>query len=250
MKILCAIKRVVDANVNVVVKNDGSGIDLTNVKMSVNPFCEIGVEQAIQLKEAGIADEIVAVSVGSDKTQEQVRVCLALGADRGIIVDAPDDLEPLTIAKILKAVYTEEQPQLVIFGKQSIDGDHSQTGQMFAALTDLPQATFASNLSVSDSLATVVREVDGGLQTLQVPLPMVLTTDLRLNVPRFASLKNIMMSKRKQIDVISVADLGVVLDRHTETLRVDRPPARSAGIVVDSIDELVSKLRNEAKVLP
>lgn len=250
MKILCAIKRVVDANVNVVVKNDGSGIDLTNVKMSVNPFCEIGVEQAIQLKEEGIADEIVAVCVGSAKTQEQVRVCLALGADRGIIVDAPDDLEPLTIAKILKAVYTKEQPQLVIFGKQSIDGDNSQTGQMFAALTELPQATFASDLSISENLATVVREVDGGLQTLQVPLPMVLTTDLRLNVPRFASLKNIMMSKRKQIDIFSVKELGVDLERHTETLRVDRPPARTAGIVVDSIDELVSKLRNEAKVLP
>ncbi|MYD44942.1 MAG: electron transfer flavoprotein subunit beta/FixA family protein [Gammaproteobacteria bacterium] len=250
MKILCAIKRVVDANVNVVVKSDGSGIDLTNVKMSVNPFCEIGVEQAIQLKEAGIADEIVAVSVGSTKTQEQVRVCLALGADRGIIVDAPDDLEPLSIAKILKAVYTKEQPQMVIFGKQSIDGDNSQTGQMFAALTDLPQATFASDLSVINNVATVVREVDGGLQTLEVPLPMVLTTDLRLNVPRFASLKNIMMSKRKQIDVLSTEEVGVVLERHTETLRVDRPPARSAGIVVDSIDELVSKLRNEAKVLP
>ncbi|MXZ54557.1 MAG: electron transfer flavoprotein subunit beta/FixA family protein [Gammaproteobacteria bacterium] len=250
MKILCAIKRVVDANVNVVVKNDGSGIDLNNVKMSVNPFCEIGVEQAIQLKEAGIADEIVAVCVGSAKTQEQVRVCLALGADRGIIVDAPDDLEPLTIAKVLKAVYTKEQPQLVIFGKQSIDGDNSQTGQVFAALTDLPQATFASDLSISDNLATVVREVDGGLQTLQVPLPMVLTTDLRLNVPRFASLKNIMMSKRKQIDVLSAEELGVVLERRTETLRVDRPPARSAGIVVKSIDELVSKLRDEAKVLP
>lgn len=250
MKILCAIKRVVDANVNVVVKNDGSGIDLTNVKMSVNPFCEIGIEQAIQLKEAGLAHEIVAVSVGSSKTQEQVRVCLALGADRGIVVDAPDDLEPLTIAKILKAIYAKEHPDLVIFGKQSIDGDNSQTGQMFAALTDLPQATFASDLSISDSLATVVREVDGGLQTLQVPLPMVLTTDLRLNVPRFASLKNIMMSKRKQIDVLSVEELGIALERHTETLRVDRPSARSAGIVVESIDELVSKLRNEAKVLP
>lgn len=250
MKILCAVRRVVDANVNVVVKNDGSGIDLTNVKMSVNPFCEIGVEQAIQLKELGIAHEIVVVSVGSTKTQEQVRVCLALGADRGIVVDASDDLEPLTIAKLLQAVYAKERPDLVIFGKQSIDGDHSQTGQMFAALTDLPQATFASDLKISDSLATVVREVDGGLQTLRVPLPMVLTTDLRLNVPRFASLKNIMMSKRKQIDTLPADDLGVNLERHTETLRVDRPPERTAGIVVESIDELVSKLRNEAKVIP
>ena len=250
MKILCAIKRVVDANVNVVVKNDGSGIDLMNVKMSVNPFCEIGVEQAIQLKEAGVADEIVVVSVGSAKTQDQVRVCLALGADRGIIVDAPDDLEPLTVAKILKVVYTKEKPQLVIFGKQSIDGDNSQTGPMFAALTDLPQATFASDLSIDDNLATVVREVDGGLQTLRVPFPMVLTTDLRLNIPRFASLKNIMMSKRKRIDVISTEELGIELEQQTETLRVERPPVRTAGIIVESIDELVSKLRNEAKVLP
>ena len=249
MKVLCAIKRVVDANVNVVVKNDGSGVDLTNVKMSVNPFCEIGVEQAIQLKEAGIANEIIAVSVGSVKTQEQIRVCLALGADRGILVDAPDDLEPLMIAKVLQAVYTKEQPQMVIFGKQSIDGDNGQTGQMFAALTNLPQATFASNLEITDNVATIVREVDGGLQTLKVPLPMVLTTDLRLNTPRFASLKNIMLSKRKQIDTTSLDELGIELKQHTETLRVDRPPARSSGIIVDSVDELVSKLRNEAKVL-
>lgn len=249
MKVLCAIKRVVDANVNVVVKNDGSGVDLTNVKMSVNPFCEIGVEQAIQLKEAGIANEIIAVSVGSAKTQEQIRVCLALGADRGILVDAPDDLEPLMIAKVLHAVYTKEQPQMVIFGKQSIDGDNGQTGQMFAALTNLPQATFASNLEITDNVATVVREVDGGLQTLRVPLPMVLSTDLRLNTPRFASLKNIMLSKRKQIDTTSLDELGIKLKQHTETLRVDRPPTRSAGIIVDSVDELVSKLRNEAKVL-
>ena len=250
MKVLCAIKRVVDANVNVVIKNDGSGVDLTNVKMSVNPFCEIGVEQAIQLKEAGIAKEVIAVSVGSEKTQEQIRVCLALGADRGICVEAPDDLEPLMVAKVLQVVYTKEQPQMVIFGKQSIDGDNGQTGQMFAALTNLPQATFASNLEITDNVATVVREVDGGLQTLKVPLPMVLTTDLRLNTPRFASLKNIMLSKRKQIDTTSLDELGIELKRHTETLRVDRPPARSAGIVVDSVDELVSKLRNEAKVLP
>lgn len=250
MKVVCAIKRVVDANVNVVIKNDGSGVDLTNVKMSVNPFCEIGVEQAIQLKEAGIAKEVIAVSVGSEKTQEQIRVCLALGADRGIYVEAPDDLEPLMVAKVLQAVYTKEQPQMVIFGKQSIDGDNGQTGQMFAALTNLPQATFASNLEITDNVATVVREVDGGLQTLKVPLPMVLTTDLRLNTPRFASLKNIMLSKRKQIDTTSLDELGIELKQHTETLRVDRPTARSAGIIVDSVDELVSKLRSEAKVLP
>lgn len=250
MKILCAIKRVVDANVNVVVKSDGSGVELTNVKMSVNPFCEIGIEQAIQLKEVGIADEVVAVSVGSDKTQEQIRVCLALGADRGIVINAPDTLEPLEIAKVLRAVYHQEQPSLVIFGKQSIDGDNGQTGQMFAALTNLPQATFASDLKIEDNLATVVREVDGGMQTLRIPLPMVLTTDLRLNVPRFASLKNIMMSKRKRIDTISTEELGISLTEHTETLRVEKPASRTAGIVVDSVDELVSKLRKEAKVIP
>ena len=249
MKVLCAIKRVVDANVNVVVKNDGTGVDLTNVKMAVNPFCEIGIEQGLQLQEAGIASEVVAVTVGSEKAQEQIRVCMALGADRGIVVDAEDDLEPLSIAKILKSVYERESPQIVIFGKQSIDGDNGQTGQMFAALTGLPQGTFASELSINGDSAEVTREVDGGLQTVKVPLPMVLTTDLRLNTPRFATLPNIMKSRRKPIETLSPESLGVSVERRTEVLNVGRPPERKAGIKVDSVDELVDKLRNEAKVI-
>ena len=224
-------------------------MELTNVKMAVNPFCEIGIEQGIQLKEAGIADEIIAVSVGSSRTQEQIRVCLALGADRGIVVDAPDDLEPLNIAKLLKAIYEREQPKIVIFGKQSIDGDNGQTGQMFAALTDLPQATFASLLELDGEQAQTTREVDGGLQTIQTSLPMVLTTDLRLNVPRFANLRNIMQAKKKTIDTFSPDELGVSISTHSEILRVDSPPARQAGITVESVEELVDKLRNEAKVL-
>ena len=249
MKVLCAIKRVVDANVNVVVKNDGTGVDLTNVKMAVNPFCEIGIEQGLQLQEAGVASEVVAVTVGSEKAQEQIRVCMALGADRGIVVDAEDDLEPLAIAKILKGVYERESPQIVIFGKQSIDGDNGQTGQMFAALTGLPQGTFASELSIDGDSAEVTREVDGGLQTVRVPLPMVLTTDLRLNTPRFATLPNIMKSRRKPIETLNPESLGVSVERRTETLNVGRPPERKAGIKVDSVDELVDKLRNEAKVI-
>lgn len=249
MKVLCAIKRVVDANVNVVVKNDGTGVDLTNVKMAVNPFCEIGIEQGLRLQEAGIATEVVAVTVGSEKVQEQIRVCMALGADRGIIVDADDDLEPLSIAKLLKSVYERESPQIVIFGKQSIDGDNGQTGQMFAALTGLPQGTFASDLSIDGDSAEVTREVDGGLQTVKVSLPMVLTTDLRLNTPRFATLPNIMKSRRKPIETVTPDSLGVSVERHTEVLNVARPPERKAGVKVDSVDELVDKLRNEAKVI-
>ena len=249
MKVLVAIKRVVDANVNVVVKNDGSGVDLTNVKMAVNPFCEIGIEQALQLQEAGVAEEVIAVSVGSDRTQEQVRVCLALGADRGIIVNTEDDLEPLAIAKLLQAVYERESPKIVIFGKQSIDGDNGQTGQMFAALTGLPQGTFASDLQVNGEQAQVTREVDGGLQTLKVSLPMVLTTDLRLNTPRFATLPNIMKARRKPIDTLTPEELGVSVESHTEILDVSSPPGRQAGVKVDSIEELVDKLRNEAKVI-
>ena len=249
MKVLCAIKRVVDANVNVVVKNDGTGVDLTNVKMAVNPFCEIGVEQGLRLQEAGIATEVVAVTVGSEKAHEQIRVCMALGADRGIVVDTADDLEPLSIAKLLKVVYEREDPQVVIFGKQSIDGDNGQTGQMFAALTGLPQGTFASDLSIDGDSAEVTREVDGGLQTVRVSLPMVLTTDLRLNTPRFATLPNIMKSRRKPIETLSPDSLGVSVDRHTEVLNVGRPPERKAGVKVDSVDELVDKLRNEAKVI-
>lgn len=249
MKVLCAVKRVVDANVNVVVKNDGTGIDLANVKMAVNPFCEIGIEQGLQLQEAGIASEVVAVTVGTEKTQEQIRVCMALGADRGIIVETDDNLEPLSIAKLLQSVYEREKPQIVIFGKQSIDGDNGQTGQMFAALTGLPQATFASELSIDGGTAEITREVDGGLQTISVPLPMVLTTDLRLNTPRFATLPNIMKSRRKPIETLSPSSLGVSVEQRTEILSVDRPPERQAGIKVDSVDELVDKLRNEAKVI-
>ena len=249
MKVLVAIKRVVDANVNVVVKSDGTGIDLTNTKMAVNPFCEIAIEEAIRLREAEIAEEVVAVTVGSDKCQEQIRVCLAQGADRGIIVDTDDDLEPLTIAKLLKAVYDKEQPGIVMFGKQSIDGDNGQTGQMFAQLTGLPQATFASELNLDDDSATVIREVDGGLQTIKTAVPLVLTTDLRLNTPRFASLKNIMMARKKTIDTFTPGDLGVEVNRHTTTLDVSPPPGRQAGVKVDSVDDLVDKLKNEAKVI-
>ncbi len=249
MKVLCAVKRVVDANVNVVVKQDGTGIELTNTKMALNPFCEIAVEQGIQLKEAGIADELIAVTVGSQKTQEQIRVCLALGADRGIVVEAEDNLEPLSIAKALQAVYEREQPKIVLFGKQSIDGDNGQTGAMFAALVGLPQATFASKLEVDEGSAEVIREVDGGLQTISVNLPMVLTTDLRLNTPRFATLKNIMMSKRKPIDTLSMEELGVDVQRRTKQLNVEPPPKRTAGIQVDSVETLVDKLKNEAKVI-
>lgn len=249
MKVLVAVKRVVDANVNVVVKNDGTGIELTNTKMAVNPFCEIGVEEAIRLQEAGVAEEVVAVTVGSAKTQEQLKVCLALGADRGIVIETEEDVEPLEVAKLIKAVYEREQPGIVIFGKQSIDGDNGQTGQMFAALTGLPQATFASNLEVNGDKAEVTREVDGGLQTISVSIPMVLTTDLRLNTPRFASLPNIMKARSKPIETVSPEDLGVAINRHTETLDVSRPPSRVAGVKVESVEELVDKLRNEAKVI-
>lgn len=249
MKVLVAIKRVVDPNVNVIVKQDGTGIDLTNTKMAVNPFCEIGIEQAIQLQEAGLADEVIAVCVGSEKCQEQIRVCLALGADRGILVETDEDLEPLNIAKILKAVYDKENPGIVIFGKQSIDGDNGQTGQMFAHLAGLPQATFASDLQIDGDQASVVREVDGGLQTVKVSVPLVLTTDLRLNTPRYASLPNIMKARSKPIDKTSPEELGIALNVHTRTLDISPPPGRKAGVKVENVDELVDKLRNEAKVI-
>ena len=249
MKVLVAVKRVVDPNVNVVVKRDGTGVDLTNAKMAVNPFCEIGIEEAIRIREAGNAEEVIAVAIGPDKCSDQIRVCLALGADRGILVNADEDLEPLNLAKILKAVYDKEEPGLVIFGKQSIDGDNGQTGQMFAHLSGLPQATFASELNIDGDHATVVREVDGGLQTVKVQMPMVLTTDLRLNTPRFASLPNIMKAKSKPIDQYTPEDLGVTINAHTEILNVEPPPGRQAGVKVESVDDLVDKLRNEAKVI-
>ncbi len=249
MKVMVPVKRVVDANVKVRVKADGTGIDLANVKMAVNPFCEIGIEEAVRLKEAGVVDEVIAVAVGASNCQEQLRTCLALGADRAILVEAAPDLEPLAVAKVLKAIYDNEQPGIVIFGKQSIDGDNSQTGPMFAALTGLPQGTFASNLAVDGDRAEVVREVDGGLQTVALTMPIVVTTDLRLNEPRYASLPNIMKAKRKPFDTTTPEDLGVDVARRTEIVDVAPPPERQAGVKVASVEELVDKLKNEAKVI-
>ena len=249
MKVMVPVKRVVDANVKVRVKADGTGIDLANVKMAVNPFCEIAIEEAVRLKEAGTADEVLAVAVGEQACQEQLRTCLALGADRAILVEAPADLEPLAVAKLLHAVYQQEQPGIVIFGKQSIDGDNSQTGPMFAALAGLPQGTFASNLAIDGDSAEVVREVDGGLQTVTLKMPVVVTTDLRLNEPRYASLPNIMKAKRKPLDATTPEALGVDVGRRTEVLNVAPPPGRQAGVKVESVDELVDKLKNEAKVI-
>ena len=249
MKALVPVKRVVDANVKVQVKSDGSGIDLANVKMAVNPFCEIAIEEALRLREKGVVEEVIAVSVGPTVCQEQLRNCLALGADRAILVEAPDNLQPITIAKVLKAVYERESPGLVIFGKQSIDGDNSQTGPMFAALTGLPQGTFASQVTVEDGKCEVVREVDGGLQTVRISLPAVITTDLRLNEPRYASLPNIMKAKKKPMDVLSLEEVGIEDREHIEILSVVPPPQREAGIKVESVEELVDKLRNEAKVI-
>lgn len=249
MKVLVPVKRVVDANVNVRVKPDGTGIDLANVKMAVNPFCEIAIEEAVRLKEAGTASEVIAVAVGETSCQEQLRTCLALGADRAILVEAPADLEPLAVAKVLKAIYDQEQPGIVLLGKQSIDGDNSQTGPMFAALAGLPQGTFASKLTVNGDSAEVMREVDGGLQTVSLNLPLVVTTDLRLNEPRYATLPNIMKAKRKPLDTTTLEALGVDAARRTEVLNVAPPPGRQAGVKVENVDELVDKLRNEAKVI-
>ncbi len=249
MKVLVPVKRVVDANVKVRVKPDGTGIDLANVKMAVNPFCEIGIEEAVRLKEKGVAEEVIAVAVGESNCQEQLRTCLALGADRAILVETAPDLEPLAIAKLLKAIYDQEQPGIVILGKQSIDGDNSQTGPMFAALAGLAQGTFASNLTVDGDTAEVVREVDGGLQTLSLKMPIVVTTDLRLNEPRYASLPNIMKAKRKPLDTTTPDALGVDVSRRTEVSNVVPPPGRQAGVKVESVDELVDKLKNEAKVI-
>ena len=249
MKVLVPVKRVVDANVKVRVKPDGTGIDLTNVKMAVNPFCEIAIEEAVRLVEAGIAEEVIAVSVGGTACQEQLRTCLALGADRAILVETDEDLQPLAIAKILQAVYEQETPGIVIFGKQSIDGDNGQTGQMFAALTGLAQGTFASELTVADGRAQVVREVDGGLQTVSLCLPIVVTTDLRLNEPRYASLPNIMKAKKKPIDRLTPDDLGVDTAPRLEVLSVVEPEKRTGGVKVETVAELVGKLQNEAKVI-
>ncbi len=249
MKVLVPVKRVVDANVKIRVKPDGAGVDLTNVKMAVNPFCEIAIEEAVRLREAGTATEVVAVAVGIRACQEQLRTCLALGADRAVLVETDEAVQPLGVAKALKALQEKEQADIVLFGKQSIDGDNSQTGPMFAALTGMPQATFASAVKVGDGVLEVTREVDGGLQTISVKLPAVVTTDLRLNVPRYASLPNIMKARRKPMDIIMPADLGVDIAPTTEILSVERPAQRIAGVKVESVEELVDKLRNEAKVI-
>jgi len=249
MKILTALKRVVDYNVKVRVKADHSGVDLANVKMSMNPFCEIAVEEAVRLKERGIATEIVAVSVGPAQAQEQLRTALALGADRAILIETDEELGSLAVAKLLKAVVDREQPQLVITGKQAIDSDNNQTGQMLAALTGYAQGTFASKLELSGDKLKVTREIDGGLQTLELALPAIVTTDLRLNEPRYASLPNIMKAKKKPLETVKPADLGVSVASTLKVLKVEAPAERQAGIKVGSVAELVEKLKNEAKVI-
>ncbi|QYX54101.1 electron transfer flavoprotein subunit beta/FixA family protein [Pseudomonas sp. S07E 245] len=249
MKVLVAIKRVVDYNVKVRVKADNSGVDLANVKMAMNPFCEIAVEEAVRLKEKGVASEIVVVSVGQTSAQEQLRTALALGADRAILVEAADELSSLAVAKALKAVVDKEQPQLVILGKQAIDSDNNQTGQMLAALTGYAQGTFASKVEVAGDKLNVTREIDGGLQTVALNLPAIVTTDLRLNEPRYASLPNIMKAKKKPLETVTPDALGVSLASTNKTLKVEAPAARSAGIKVKSVAELVEKLKNEAKVI-
>ncbi len=249
MKVLVAIKRVVDYNVKVRPKADGSDVDLNNVKMSLNPFCEIAVEEAVRLKEAGKVTEIIAVSVGAKVVQEQLRTALALGADRAIMIETDNNVQPLGVAKLLNAVVAKESPDLVILGKQSIDGDNNQTGQMLAALSGMGQGTFASNVELGDGSVEVTREVDGGLQTVSLKLPAVVTTDLRLNEPRYASLPNIMKAKKKPLDIVTPEDLGVEIAASVTTLSVEPPAERQAGIKVASVEELVDKLRNEAKVI-
>ena len=249
MKILVPVKRVVDYNVKVRVKSDGSGVDIANVKMSMNPFDEIAVEEAVRLKEAGVATEVVAVSCGVAQCQETLRTAMAIGADRGILVQSDEELQPLAVAKLLKALCEKESPELVILGKQAIDDDANQTGQMLAAMMNLPQATFASKVAIADGKATVTREIDGGLETLSMSLPAIVTTDLRLNEPRYATLPNIMKAKRKPLETVSPADLGVDVAPRVKTLKVAEPPKRSAGVKVTDVAELVAKLKNEAKVI-
>lgn len=249
MKILVAIKRVIDANVKVRVKADNTGVETANVKMSMNPFCEIAVEEAVRLKEQGVASEVIVVSIGNQQSQESLRTALALGADRAILVKSDDAIEPLAVAKVLKNLVDKEQPEMVLLGKQSIDGDNNQTGQMLGALLGWGQGTFASKVEVADGKAQVTREIDGGLQTLDVKLPAIITTDLRLNEPRFASLPNIMKAKRKPLEELAIGDLDVDVAPRTETLKVENPPARKEGIKVETVAELVDKLKNEAKVI-
>ncbi|HEY1329082.1 MAG TPA: electron transfer flavoprotein subunit beta/FixA family protein [Casimicrobiaceae bacterium] len=250
MRTLVSIKRVIDFNVKVRVKPDGSGVETANVKMSMNPFDEIAVEEAVRLKEKGIATEIVVVSCGPSAAQETLRTALALGADRAILVETSEELQPLAVAKLLRAVVEKEQPRLVILGKQAIDDDSNQTGQMLAALLDWPQATFASKVDVAGDVATVKREIDGGLETVEVRLPAIVTTDLRLNEPRYATLPNIMKAKKKPLETLTPAALGVDAAPRLKTLKVTEPPPRKGGGRVADVKELVSKLRNEAKVLP
>jgi len=249
VKILVPVKRVVDYNVKIRVKTDGTGVDLANVKMSMNPFDEIAVEEAVRLKEAGVATEVIAVSCGLAACQETLRTAMAIGADRGILVETDVELEPIAVAKLLKALCDREQPQLVICGKQAIDDDASQTGQMLAALADWPQATFASKVVIADGKAAVTREIDGGLETLEISLPAVVTSDLRLNEPRYATLPNIMKAKKKQLDTVKPAELGVDVAPRLAVLKVSEPPKRSAGIKVADVAELVNRLKNEAKVI-
>ena len=249
MKILVPIKRVVDYNVKVRPLSDNTNVDLNNVKMAVNPFCEIALEEAVRLKESGTASEVIAVSVGQSDSQEQLRTALALGADRATLVETESLLEPLAIAKVLQKIIEDEKPDLVILGKQAIDGDNNQTGQMLGALLDYPQATNASEVKINDSSVTVTREIDGGLQTLELTIPSIITTDLRLNEPRYASLPNIMKAKKKELNVIPASDLGLDLGSRTELLSVELPPSREAGIMVETVDDLVDKLKNEAKVI-
>ena len=249
MKVLVPVKRVVDYNVKVRVKSDGTGVDIANVKMSMNPFDEIAVEEAVRLKEKGVVTEVIAVSCGVTQCQETLRTAMAIGADRAILVETDAELQPLAVAKLLKALVDKEQPQLVILGKQAIDDDCNQTGQMLAALTGMPQGTFASKVEVADGQVSVTREVDGGLETVKLSLPAVITTDLRLNEPRYVTLPNIMKAKKKQLDIVKPADLGVDVAPRIKTIKVEEPPKRSAGIKVPDVATLVDKLRNEAKVI-
>jgi electron transfer flavoprotein beta subunit len=249
MKVLVAVKRVVDYNVKVRVKSDNSGVDIANVKMSMNPFDEIAVEEAVRLKEKGVVTEVIAVSCGVTQCQETLRTAMAIGADRGILVETAEELQPLAVAKLLKALIDKEQPGLVILGKQAIDDDCNQTGQMLAALADLPQATFASKVELTADKASVTREVDGGLETISISLPAVITTDLRLNEPRYVTLPNIMKAKKKQLDVFKPEDLGVDVSPRIKTLKVVEPAKRSAGIKVPDVATLVDKLKNVAKVI-
>lgn len=249
MKILVAVKRVVDYNVKIRVKSDQSGVDTANVKMSMNPFDEIAVEEAIRLREAGIASDVIVLSAGTQQCQETLRTALAIGADRAILIETDAELQPLSVAKLLQAVCAKEQPQLIILGKQAIDDDSNQTGQMLAALMDLPQATFASKVLVADGKVNVTREVDGGLETISMSFPAVITTDLRLNEPRYVTLPNIMKAKKKPLDILKPDELGVDVSPRLKTLKVQEPPKRSAGVMVADVAALVDKLKNEAKVI-